>query len=56
MGRMYQSDKNCPKCGTRLKLSRMSLRHFCEKCCEFKEIKEKTTMEKILSIGRVRCD
>ena len=44
---MYQSDENCPDCGTRLKLTRMTLSHFCEKCREFKIIKKESTMDKI---------
>jgi len=54
MGRMYLSDKYCPACNTRLKLSRMTLRLFCEKCREFKDI-EKTNIG-LFNWLRVRCD
>lgn len=53
--RMYLSDKYCPTCGTRLKLSRMSFSHFCDECREYIKEEDIKTKE-VFSWFRVRCD
>ena len=38
---MYSIDKRCPDCNTKLKVTRLEGKYWCDKCREFKKFKDR---------------